>query len=618
MPPRSSISQSFLLLGSLRTVHQARRLLGTLTPRYLVVEADGSYHLFAARDFEERVEGAAPSASLRDSGLLVGSTAVSVRTPAEAATLEAGEPCLVARGGVLVGVLSRRHGGRTGVLLLDRPRWADDQGGDPADEAARYVSAVLPEEVFAGERVRLTVQVGSGESSLPLSVSGGAVVELVVQACEALAVEGIAAASLRVPGDGMVARAEFWLRASAPGTGTVRVYVFHDNAPAGSLELHPRILPRPGETGRDLPAPPLVQVATLDAAALSAADLSLLIFEEEAGGRPVLRIRVAAQDPSLELNFREFEPVPLRLPPVEYFREFFSDLQALGSGEADLVGRKLEVRGARLFETLFPEALQDLLWNLRDRVTSLQIHSQEAWIPWELCRLVGSERENVVTGPFFCEAFEITRWIPGIARRPRLTLNNLAVVAPRDSALSAVDGEVAFLRSLAAEGRSVREVPARFAEVWEALATGEFDGFHFSGHGINVTGGDADRATIRLENAEQLRAEEICGELRNLGRSRPLMFLNACHGASGGISLVETGGWARRCLMAGAGAFVGAYWAVQDESAAGFARAFYREVRAGRTLGAAVRAARLAIRSPGDPTWLAYTVYSDPNAVVGA
>lgn len=617
MPNRSSTSQSFLLLGGFRTVQQARRLLGTHPPRYLVVEADGSYHLFAARDFEDRVAGAAPSASLRDSGLLVGSTAVPVRTPAQAATVDAGQPCLVARDGVLVGVLSRGQPGRTGVLLLDRPRWADGQGGDPADEAARSVSAVLPEEVFAGERVRLMVQAGSGASSLPLSVPDGAVVEVVVQACDPLTVEGIAAASLRVPGDGTAARTEFWLRAGRPGPGTVRVYVFHDNAPAGSLELHPRILPRPGETVRDLPAPPLVQVVALDAAAPATADLSLLIFEEEAGGRQVLRIRVAAGDPSLGLNFREFEPIPLRFPPVEYFREFFKDLQALGKGDADLARRKLEARGARLFETLFPEPLQDLLWNLRDRVTSLQIHSQEAWIPWELCRLMGRERENVVPGPFFCEAFEITRWIPGIARRPRLTLNNVAVVAPRDSGLPSVDGEVAFLHSLAGEGRLVRDVPARFAEVWEALAAGEFDGFHFSGHGMSATK-DADRAAICLEDAEQLRADEICGELRNLGRSRPLIFLNACHGATGGFSLVETGGWARRCLMAGAGAFVGAYWAVQDQPAAGFAHTFYREVLAGRTLGAAVRAARLAIRSPGDPTWLAYTVFSDPHAVVDA
>jgi hypothetical protein len=616
MPPRSSISESFLLLDGARTVEQARRLIGVATPRYLVVEVEGARHVLAARDFEARVEAAAPSGSLRESGLLAGSAAAAVRTLAEAPTCDPEAPVLVEDRGVLVGVLARRQGGRPGLLLLDRPRWAGDPGADPADASARYVSAMLPESVFAGEGVLLAVQLGSRESPLPVAVPDGATVTVVVHACDGLAVEGAGTASLRVPEDGTAARAEFWLRAGPPGAGTVRVFAFHDGGLLGTLDLHPAILPRPGVPARDLPPRHLVQVAALDAAATPGADLMLLIFEEKAAGKPVLRIRVAARDPSLKLNFREFGPVALRLPPMEYFHAFFADIKAVEEhSDPEVARRKLEMRGALLFENLFPEPLQALLWELRERVTSLEIHSEEAWIPWELCRLTGRENENVRSGPFFCEAFEITRWIPGIARQPRLTLNHLAVVAPGASGLSSVADEVGFLRSQEADGRRVREVPARYMDVWEALASGEFDGFHFCGHGFAARR-DAGRAAIALEEGERLRAEEICGELRNLGRSQPLIFLNACHGARGGASLVDTGGWARGFLRTGAGAFVGAYWTVDDRSAADFARAFYREVRAGRTLGAAVRAARLEIRSDDDATWLAYTVYCDPHAAI--
>lgn len=616
MAPRSSISEKFLLLDGVRTVEQARRLIRVTSPRYLVVEVEGAHHVLAARDFEARVEAAAPSASLCESGLLAGSAAAAMRTLAEAPTCDPETPLLVEDNGVLVGVLARRQGGRPGLLLLDRPRWVGDPDADPADAAARYVSAMLPESVFAGERVLLAVQLGSRESPLPLPVAGGATVTVVVHACDGLAVEGAGTASLLVPEDGTAARAEFWLRAGPPGAGTVRVFAFHDGGLAGTLDLHPAILPRPGVPARDLPPRHLVQVAALDAAATSGADLTLLIFEEKAAGKPVLRIRVTARDPSLKLNFREFGPVALRLPPMEYFHAFFADIQEVGErNEPEVARRKLEMRGARLFENLFPEPLQALLWELRDRVTSLEIHSEEAWIPWELCRLTGRENGNVLPGPFFGEAFEITRWIPGIARHPRLTLNHIAVVAPGESGLPAVSDEVAFLRSLETDGRRVRDVPARYIDVWEALALGEFDGFHFCGHGLTARR-DADRAAIALDEEELLRAEEICGELRNLGQSQPLIFLNACHGARGGASLVDTGGWARGFLRTGAGAFVGAYWTVHDHSAADFARAFYREVCAGRTLGAAVRAARLEIRSDGDPTWLAYTVYCDPHAAV--
>src|SRR3712207_8114333 len=54
----------------------------------------------------------------------------------------------------------------------------------------------------------------------------------------------------------------------------------------------------------------------------------------------------------------------------------------------------------------------------------------------------------------FCEAFEVTRWIPGVARRPRLTLNNLAVVAPRDSGLGSARKELAFVSSRSEEHTS--------------------------------------------------------------------------------------------------------------------------------------------------------------------
>jgi len=35
-------------------------------------------------------------------------------------------------------------------------------------------------------------------------------------------------------------------------------------------------------------------------------------------------------------------------------------------------------------------------------------------------------------------------------------------------------------------------------------------------------------------------------------------------------------------------------------------------------IGEAVRAARIAVRAEGDPTWLAYTVFADPLASVEA
>ncbi len=49
-----------------------------------------------------------------------------------------------------------------------------------------------------------------------------------------------------------------------------------------------------------------------------------------------------------------------------------------------------------------------------------------------------------------------------------------------------------------------------------------------------------------------------------------------------------------------------------------FSKHFYDRLAEGDTLGEAMRAARVHLRDldPVNPTWLAYTLYGDPNASV--
>ena len=68
-------------------------------------------------------------------------------------------------------------------------------------------------------------------------------------------------------------------------------------------------------------------------------------------------------------------------------------------------------------------------------------------------------------------------------------------------------------------------------------------------------------------------------------------------------------------VRSGASAFVGALWEVNDRLAAQFAIQFYERLWVGDTLGEAFHAAREELRKqdPSNPTWLAYTLYADPN-----
>jgi len=172
-----------------------------------------------------------------------------------------------------------------------------------------------------------------------------------------------------------------------------------------------------------------------------------------------------------------------------------------------------------------------------------------------------------------------------------------------------------YISSLAGRDRKVARVPATVVELRAALAKGEYDGWHFTGHGrFGVS--DPNRSAILLERQEELTPEDLSGKVSNLGLARPLVFLNACQVGRSALSLTDVGGWAQEFLEDGAAAFIGAYWSVYDQAAHDFALAFYGRLLAGLPIGQAVREARAAIKPLGDPTWLAYTVFADPLATV--
>jgi CHAT domain-containing protein len=139
---------------------------------------------------------------------------------------------------------------------------------------------------------------------------------------------------------------------------------------------------------------------------------------------------------------------------------------------------------------------------------------------------------------------------------------------------------------------------------------------HFACHNAFTEKGGS---VITLEGGP-LRPSDlaIAVQRKGLAAISPLVFLNACRTAGDIPGLMQLMGWARQFMGAGAGAFIGSLWAVRSSSAKTFAEAFYGAmVRDRMPLGAASLRARQAISGdPGDPTWLAYTVYGNPSASI--
>src|SRR6185436_7115925 len=331
-----------------------------------------------------------------------------------------------------------------------------------------------------------------------------------------------------------------------------------------------------------------------------------------ADGRSALEFEAKARDPQLDLYFRPFDSEPFDEDPKLHFQELLSEIDQMPQGGSE---DWLEGRGIQLFEELVPVDLQRRLWALRGAIRTVQVLSDETWIPWELLKLQDPDDPSA-SGSFLVEAFSLTRWLLEVPLLVKdFPLRRIALVIPRDSGLPMSQIEGKNLKALAGEAHEIIEIPATLQEVKSALASGSYGGWHFTGHGLAWRGG-AHRWSIHLEDREELSSPHLTGPVRRLGMGKPLVFLNACHSGRGAPSLTGVAGLASSFLRAGAGAFVGSLWSLDDEQACYFAEDFYRHLFSGLEIGESVRRARLALRErfPGFNNWLAYTVFAHPLA----
>ncbi len=609
------VMTTFVLLEAEWTGARGHELVDALQPTHVIVrrsDPQEDYYLYTLQEALERLEHAAPALSIQEAFELQETNAtplVDVHTDAESAP----DRCILHEEGRLIGFFDasvppsivRSH--RGGVV---EPK--------PDELTSRSLVAEFPEQVEVNDLTSLLVSISPEEASAGISVQAlpmGTTIDIIVQARRGFVLEGRGEGSLMVTSIEESLPLQFKLRSTALGPGLIHVLAFHDGIALGKMTLTPLVVPRSEGIH---PSPPVSHEQPLAPISIQLPDLSLLIEETSINGRRAFTLRITASNPGHGLNLAKFGPIIFQTDPGPYFQEFYQDIEdypIATSTDKVIAARKLAAKGEYLFSTLFPPEVQSKLWALKDQITSVLVQSEEPWIPWELCKLCGEENGRVVAGPFFCEAFAITRWLPGLGFKPKLTLQNMAVVVPSDSGLPCAFSEREYLLSLAQSGRRVTGIPARFLDLFNALASGEHDGWHFTGHG-GYRASDPNRSAIYLEDQEIFTPEQLVGVVSNLGASRPLVFLNACQIGRGGMSLTGIGGWAKQFLFAGAGAFIGPYWSVYDQSACDFAQEVYGRLLAGLSIGKAVQEARLAIKDAGDSTWLAYTVFADPFATV--
>jgi hypothetical protein len=302
--------------------------------------------------------------------------------------------------------------------------------------------------------------------------------------------------------------------------------------------------------------------------------------------------------------------------PTEVVGAIMDELLAMSANESRfansaLVRNRIRNLGAALWADVVPEAIRQQFWAQGDRIKLFTIASDMDTVPWELLYPVDGVNDN----GFLVEQFPVVRRVYGQSRTRVLRLDyGAAYIVPPGSPANAMT-EVDSLRSIFpghVRNRGVHASLAGFTELLEAVPSV----LHFACHNAFTKQGGS---VITLDGGP-LRPSDlaVAVQQRGLADISPLVFLNACRTAGDIPGLMQLMGWARQFMGAGAGAFIGSLWAVRSSSAKAFAEAFYHAmVSDGLSLGWASLRARQAIASdPGDPTWLAYTVYGNPAASI--
>lgn len=610
--------KDFILFGADQMTSQALGVVQQLQPTSVIVRRwyknSVYYYLYTRQNFLERLSRKHSEEILLQALALHERQAtayIDAYDDAEDIPLQ----CIVTDGARIVGV----YDASLPPVLHSKDIRCEEEPTEMVESApvSRSVQADFPEQVLLGQTASLLVNLtldNSSRSAVPVATPIGAEVTVIVRPQRGFTLEGSEEGKLMVTNEEETLPIRFVLRATGLGPGRIRVSCFQGAQPLGETMLASTVVAAEQQVDQYRNT----SLQKLAPFAMSQPDLTLLVLEHDYQGNPAITLRLSALDPTLELNLKPFGPILLRAAPLQYFHDFFKDIEGLPLKTAEdqtVAETKMALKGSRLFQDLLPDDLRVLLWSLRNRIQTVQILSEEPWIPWELLKLQGQEHDRVVEGPFLCEAFAMTRWFPGIGRRPELHLEKMAVVVPSDSGLPTNSLERNYLLSLANSSRQVVKVPATFLAVVNALSQGKYDGWHFTGHG-KFEVADPNRSPIFLERNQQLCAAEICGQVSNCGLTHPLVFLNACQTGRESLSLTGIGGWARSFIDAGAAGFVGSLWSVYDDAAYQFAQAFYTHLLNGKTIGQAVKEARAVIRPLKDPTWLAYTVFADPFATV--
>ena len=325
-----------------------------------------------------------------------------------------------------------------------------------------------------------------------------------------------------------------------------------------------------------------------------------------------------------KFHFHFFEPdggtwesrsKPLVRPLAQMLEQITEQIENAGSEKGSLQRRLLASRGADLWREFLPPDLQDVLYQRSGKLRRVQIVSdgEGLGLPWELLYPVESKSSD---SRFLAEQFPLYRWISGAKPALALSWSQPCLVLTEEAPASMV-AELQKVRRLLGAFREDVEEPVRSTEqLLERLARADFDWLHIIGHHLFAPT-DLPTSGMRL-GGDWFRAAYLSTLEGHWRAQRPFVFFNACQTAGAAPLYTGTDSWALRCIRAGASAFAGTMWDVDNAASSHFAEVFYQGLAQRHTIGEAFFTARLQTRDAFQDhcSWLAYVLYGNADATV--
>jgi hypothetical protein len=468
------------------------------------------------------------------------------------------------------------------------------------------------------ESARRRSALGSAE----VSTTRKLIVELIAK--KNFSVSGESRVELAVPELGASAQCVFDVLATDLGEGELVVRIRQGSLPLVQLSLKTNVVAqRPNASKRHAEDASIVEQELGPEPAHQ-----LTIMEIERGGQHFYHFTLDSAALAIKDMYESKSLIGSR---EDYVKGIYADLEARyisSHSDREQFQRELREVGGDLWDQLIPVELQQTLWKFRDQITSIQVYSEEPFIPWELVHMK-EPGQGLPKETRFMGQLGLVRWLHNVgwpSTQLRARKDRCFCVVPRyphpDYKLPGAEAEADYLITKL----RAKEVEPHAGPVRKLLETaGGFDFLHFSCHGA-ADSADVSRAELLLEGrvdgtnyvCEPLRvtAIEQLSSLVGPDGVRPIVTLNACQLGRAGYKLTSTGGFSRAFLRKGAGMFVAAMWSVGDETARTFIETLYERLIAGDELSQASVVAREAARAAGDSTWIAYTVYGNPHATL--